>query len=74
MVVVRADGSSENYSVVSGLTVNSGEVIRIITGTGAGWGDPRQRDLELVREDVKDGYITLEQANRQYGLADRSRS
>jgi N-methylhydantoinase B len=72
VVVVRADGKAENYSVVSGLTVNCDEVIRIITGTGAGWGDPKLRDLDLVRDDVKNGYITLEQANRQYGLAERS--
>jgi N-methylhydantoinase B len=73
VVIVRADGSTENHSVVSGLTVNCDEIIRIITGTGAGWGDPMQRDLELVKEDLKNGYITLEQANRDYGLDARSR-
>ncbi len=71
VVVVRADGHSEDYSVVSGLTVNCDEVIRIITGTGAGWGDPMQRDLELVKEDLKNGYITREEADREYGLSER---
>jgi N-methylhydantoinase B len=71
--IVRADGTTENHSVTSGLTVNCDEVIRVMTGTGAGWGDPMQRDLELVKDDLKNGYITLDQANRYYGL-DKRRS
>jgi N-methylhydantoinase B len=71
VVVVRADGHTEDYAVVSGLTVNCDEVIRIVTGTGAGWGDPMQRDVELVKEDLKNGYITREQADRDYGLSKR---
>ena len=73
VVIVRADGSTEDHSVVSGLTVNKGEIIRIITGTGAGWGDPMKRDLELVRQDLKDGYITREQANTYYRLDERTK-
>jgi N-methylhydantoinase B len=66
--IVRSDGSIEDYSVVSGLTVNTGEIIRVLTATGAGWGDPMRRDLELVRDDVKNGYVTLEQAEKYYGV------
>jgi N-methylhydantoinase B len=66
--ILRNDGSRERYSVAPGLTLQAGEVIRIMTGTGAGWGDPMERDLELVRDDLKNGYITEEQANKYYGL------
>jgi N-methylhydantoinase B len=66
--IVRSNGSIEDYSVVSGLTVNKGEIIRVLTATGAGWGDPMRRDLELVKDDVKNGYITLEQAEKYYGV------
>ncbi len=72
IIIERADGKLENYSVVSGLTLNTNDVIRVMTGTGAGWGDPMQRSLELVREDLKNGYVTLEQANKYYGLDKRS--
>ncbi|HVP18223.1 MAG TPA: hydantoinase B/oxoprolinase family protein [Spirochaetia bacterium] len=71
VVIVRADGRTEDHSVVSGLTVNKGEIIRIMTGTGAGWGDPLQRDLDLVKDDVKNGYLTPEQANKYYRLDER---
>jgi N-methylhydantoinase B len=66
--IVRSDGSIEDYSVVSGLTVNKGEIIRVLTATGAGWGDPMRRDLELVKQDVRNGYVTLEQAEKYYGV------
>jgi N-methylhydantoinase B len=72
--IVRSNGTIENHSVVSGLTVNCDDIIRIKTATGAGWGDPMKRPLELVKEDVKNGYITHEQANRFYGLDKRSQS
>jgi N-methylhydantoinase B len=66
--IVRSNGGIEDYSVVSGLTVNAGEVIRVLTATGAGWGDPMLRDLKLIKEDVRNGYVTLEQAEKYYGV------
>lgn len=71
--IVRADGTKERYSVVSGLTLNKDDVIRVMTATGAGWGDPMERDVELVKQDLKNGYITLEQANKYYGLDKRDK-
>jgi N-methylhydantoinase B len=72
ILIVRNNGETERYSVVSGLTLNTDDVIQVMTGTGAGWGDPMERPLEMVREDLKNGYITEEQANRYYGLDRRS--
>ena len=74
VLIVRANGETERYSVVSGLTLNTDDIIRVMTATGAGWGDPMRRPLELVEQDLKNGYITLEQANRYFGLAERKRS
>jgi N-methylhydantoinase B len=45
-----------------------GEVARLVTGTGGGWGDPHERPVDDVVEDVRDGYVSLEQAARTYGL------
>jgi N-methylhydantoinase B len=72
ILIVRANGETERYAVTSGLTLNTDDIIRVMTGTGAGWGDPTERSLQLVKEDLKNGYITLEQANRYYGLDKRS--
>ena len=34
--------------MVSGLTLNTDDVIQIMMVTGAGWGDPMERPLELT--------------------------
>ena len=47
IVIRRANGEKERYSVVSGLTLNTDDVIQVMTGTGAGWGDPMKRDPGL---------------------------
>jgi N-methylhydantoinase B len=67
--VIRADGTREEYAVVTGLTVNDGDVIRVRTGNGGGYGDPRRRDPAAVAADVKNGFITPERAQEVYGTA-----
>ena len=44
-------------------------VLRYVNNGGGGWGDPFQRDPELVKRDVRDGYVTMEGAARDYGVA-----
>jgi N-methylhydantoinase B len=44
------------------------EVARLVTGTGGGWGDPRERPVEEVIDDVRNGYVSLEQARAEYGV------
>lgn len=70
-IIRRASGETERHSVVSGLTLNTDDVIQVMTATGAGWGDPLERNVALVEEDLKNGYITLEQAERDYQLSAR---
>ena len=38
---------------------------------GAGYGDPSQRALELVKRDLARGYISAETAQADYGLSDK---
>jgi len=49
--------------------LTDGAVVSSVTGTGGGFGDPLEREPERVREDVLDGYITVEQARTVYGVA-----
>lgn len=43
-------------------------VFRYITNGGGGWGDPVQRDPERVKRDVRDEYVTIDGAYRDYGV------
>ena len=53
---------------VANVPLPKGSRVRIITGRGGGYGDPKERPTEQVREDVRNGYITEEQANQVYGV------
>jgi N-methylhydantoinase B len=67
--VFRADGGHEAFAVVTNLTVNTDDVIRIHTGNGAGYGDPRERDHTLVLADLRDGLIDASVAAEVYGVS-----
>ncbi len=45
-----------------------GDVVRLVTGVGGGYGDPRRRDPDAVREDVRNGFLTADQARMIYGV------
>jgi N-methylhydantoinase B/oxoprolinase/acetone carboxylase alpha subunit len=53
---------------VTGFPCSAGDVIRIQAPNAAGYGDPLERDSELVREDVLDGFTTVELAREAYGV------
>lgn len=65
--VIKADGSEETYSFVSGLGVTTDDVIRVITSCGAGYGDPKERDPAAVARDVRNGLVTRDRARDIYG-------
>jgi len=67
--VIKPEGK-ETYSFVSGLSVTTDDVIRVITSSGAGYGDPKQRSRDAVREDVKNGLVSEEDAREIYALND----
>jgi N-methylhydantoinase B len=46
----------------------NGQVLRLVTGTGGGYGSPRDRPLASVAADVADGYITAAEAREAYGV------
>jgi N-methylhydantoinase B len=46
----------------------AGALVRVLTAAGGGWGDPWARDPELVKRDVRDEYVTIEGAARDYGV------
>ncbi|UDF32338.1 UNVERIFIED_ORG: hydantoinase B/oxoprolinase family protein (plasmid) [Roseateles sp. XES5] len=68
-LVLRKNGQSERYAFASGIRVDKDDVIRVITGAGGGVGDPKERDPALVREDIRNGYITAERAREVYGVS-----
>ncbi|MBC3191734.1 hydantoinase B/oxoprolinase family protein [Pseudonocardia sp. C8] len=46
----------------------AGSVLRCLTNGGGGWGDPFERDVQKVLADVRDEYVSVEGAARDYGV------
>ncbi|GLS36951.1 methylhydantoinase [Mesorhizobium tianshanense] len=65
---IRKDGTSERFAFVSGHVTHTDDVIRVVTGSGGGYGDPKQRNRAAVEEDIKNGLITRERARGVYGI------
>lgn len=53
---------------VAALKLKKGDLVILRSGGGGGWGDPLDRDLELVRMDVKNEYISIKDAREIYGV------
>jgi N-methylhydantoinase B len=66
--IFHEDGREVVLGKCARYPLKRGEVARLVTGTGGGWGSPLERPVEAVVEDVKDGYVTIEQAERDYGV------
>jgi N-methylhydantoinase B len=51
-----------------GNMVKRGDVVRIETGGGGGWGHPFDREPEAVLRDVRGGFVSRESAESNYGV------
>ncbi len=50
------------------IELQQGDVLRIMTSGGGGWGNPAARDPLDVLQDVKDGFVSVEHASDDYGV------
>lgn len=62
------DGEYFHYGRVPVWRTDAGAMFRYLTNGGGGWGDPLDRDPDAVRRDVRDGYVSVEGAARDYGV------
>ena len=72
---VTIDAEGEGFDLgglVDGEPVLKGQVVRVVTTGGGGWGDPLQRELELVLRDVIEGRVSLASAAADYGVVFRT--
>jgi transposase-like protein len=68
MEMLHEDGTSKVFGKTAQYRLRRGEVARMVTGTGGGYGDPYKRPEEEIAEDLRNGYITPEMAERDYGI------
>lgn len=66
--VYRTDGRVEKLDVATFFDAKAGDIFENITQGGAGFGPPFERDPELVKQDVRDEWLSIEKAKKQYGV------
>jgi N-methylhydantoinase B len=70
-VALRVDGHWKddfaNAKVIFN-QIKDGDAYRIRSGGGGGYGAPHERAVAAVREDVRQGYVTIEAAAEIYGV------
>ncbi len=64
--VLRKNGDIETYHSKSGIILQKGDIIQVCSGNGAGYGDPKSRKHEDIVNDLKNGYITENEAKNIY--------
>lgn len=65
---------SEHLTKDSGITIRKGGVMKQLTPGGGGFGDPLDRDVEQVKEDVRNEFVSLESARKDYGVVFKNAS
>ena len=74
-VTVDLEGAPRDLGgLVDGEPVLAGQVVRVVTTGGGGWGDPLEREPELVARDVTEGRVSRQAARDDYGVVLRSRA
>jgi N-methylhydantoinase B len=68
--IVRGTGTTESFATgkIHPTEVAAGDGFTIETGGGGGYWNPLERDPERVLADVRSGYVSLEAAQRDYGV------
>ena len=64
------DDTGENHNLPSKVTtqVENQKIISTVTPGGGGWGNPKDREPELVLKDVIMGLVSIERAKSVYGV------
>jgi N-methylhydantoinase B len=72
---IRNPGTSDETRLgltTSGTPLANGDLLRVITPGGGGYGEPSQRDPKAVRRDMIEGKISAAAAREIYGVTDDS--
>lgn len=65
--IERPDGTREKFNRGTMVQCPRGTIVRMISGSGGGFGDPQERDRADVQADLDAGWVTPVQAREVYG-------
>jgi N-methylhydantoinase B len=68
VTIVKPSGKRDVVHKVKEYFLERGDMVYVETGGGGGYGPPDQRAVELVQRDLIRGYISIESAEKNYGV------
>jgi N-methylhydantoinase A/oxoprolinase/acetone carboxylase beta subunit/N-methylhydantoinase B/oxoprolinase/acetone carboxylase alpha subunit len=71
MVNPGQPGEREVPALSNRVAIAKGDLVRVVTTGGGGWGDPLDREVDLVSRDVLWGKVSVEGAGHDYGVVFR---
>jgi N-methylhydantoinase B len=67
-VSIGHNGDETDLPAAGRFDMKEGDGFYLDKAGGGGYGDPKKRDPEAIRRDLKEGYVTPEGAKRDYGF------
>src|SRR5690606_40945343 len=68
LTLIRDGKEIPLHSKVGNKPLQNGDIIRLETSGGGGYGDPKQRSREAVHRAVEQGHVSLESARSEYAF------
>jgi len=65
--ILNPDSENRHINKIN-YEMKRGEVLRWIAAGAGGWGDPLERDVDLVEKDVRNEKVSIERAREDYGV------
>jgi N-methylhydantoinase B len=69
LILNRGTPQERQLGKIDLLTVNAGDTVTFLTPGAGGWGNPAARDPQAILKDVANGFVTVEAAAGDYGVA-----
>lgn len=68
-VLISGEREERLFSKTRPMPLRTGDILDVQPPGAGGYGDPHARDAELVAWDVREGYVSREQARAAYGVS-----
>ncbi|MGH8462995.1 MAG: hypothetical protein ACRER5_02545 [Pseudomonas sp.] len=62
----RAEGTTQRFSRANRVALQRGDLLRLVTANGGGWGKAEDRALAAIESDVLAGLVSHERAMTDY--------
>ena len=67
-MIIKKEGTRQRHSLGTNIYLEKGDIVRCVTATGGGYGNPKNRSKEKVLLDIKNEYITQKEAKEFYQI------